>query len=94
MAIQLHNTCLVAAEWHLAEQISQHSTQSKELFSCSAMSGTLQPDQRELIKVEFFLPLGLAWTCSSSIIPCSSIDGQIHQITKGRRDCENASSLS
>ncbi|KAK9833148.1 hypothetical protein WJX74_008612 [Apatococcus lobatus] len=53
MAIQLHNTCLVPAEWHLAEHFTQHATKSGELFACSAMTGTLQPNQRELIKVVF-----------------------------------------
>ena len=51
MAIQQHNTCLVPAEWHLAEHFTQHATKSGELFACSAMTGTLQPNQRELIKV-------------------------------------------
>ena len=64
MAIQLHNTCLVAAEWNLAESFSQHSTKSGELFSCSAMSGTLQPDQRELIKV---------------LLPCTLLE-TVHQM--------------
>ena len=52
MAIQLHNSCLVAADWQLAEHFTQHATKSGDLFTCSAMAGTLQPDQRQLIKVQ------------------------------------------